>query len=113
MISAQTLRVCREGKPLHTFPDHALAGPRFHREAVEEIFQRTAAGEFGRPMGTEAALTQFDAQRLPLAPNLPGPALGAFSAPGNDDIKRAARRGACASIPRPPLPQAGSAADSR
>src|SRR5207249_12232428 len=23
MISAQTLRVCREGKPLHTFPDHA------------------------------------------------------------------------------------------
>jgi hypothetical protein len=25
MISAQTLRVCREGKPLHTFPDHALA----------------------------------------------------------------------------------------
>src|SRR5262245_36673473 len=28
MISAQTLRVCREGKPLHTFPDHAL-GNRF------------------------------------------------------------------------------------
>ena len=25
MISAQTLRVCREGKPLRTFPDHALA----------------------------------------------------------------------------------------
>ena len=24
MISAQTLRVWREGKPLHTFPDHAL-----------------------------------------------------------------------------------------
>jgi hypothetical protein len=24
MISAQTLRVCREGKPLRTFPDHAL-----------------------------------------------------------------------------------------
>jgi hypothetical protein len=25
MISAQTrFRVCREGKPLHTFPDHAL-----------------------------------------------------------------------------------------
>jgi hypothetical protein len=24
MISAQTRRVCREGKPLHTFPDHAL-----------------------------------------------------------------------------------------
>ena len=27
MISAQTLRVCREGKPLHTFPDHALVQP--------------------------------------------------------------------------------------
>src|SRR5258708_32727923 len=25
MISAQTLRVCREGKPAPTFPDHALA----------------------------------------------------------------------------------------
>ncbi|KIU47655.1 hypothetical protein QU41_17620 [Bradyrhizobium elkanii] len=23
MISAQTLRACRAGKPLHTFPDHA------------------------------------------------------------------------------------------
>src|SRR6202043_2267030 len=26
MISAQTLRVCREGKPVPTFPDHALNG---------------------------------------------------------------------------------------
>ncbi|WP_207234629.1 hypothetical protein, partial [Bradyrhizobium sp. Leo170] len=26
MISAQTLRVCREGKPVSTFPDHALEG---------------------------------------------------------------------------------------
>src|SRR6267142_3638349 len=26
MISAQTLRVCREGKPVPTFPDHALDG---------------------------------------------------------------------------------------
>jgi hypothetical protein len=25
MISAQTLRVCREEKPVSTFPDHALA----------------------------------------------------------------------------------------
>jgi hypothetical protein len=24
MISAQTLRVCREGKPVSTFPDHAV-----------------------------------------------------------------------------------------
>ncbi len=28
MISAQTLRVCREGKPVPTFPDHALIGLR-------------------------------------------------------------------------------------
>ena len=27
MISAQTLRVCREGKPVPTFPDHALVIP--------------------------------------------------------------------------------------
>jgi hypothetical protein len=25
MISAQTLGVCRDGKPVPTFPDHALA----------------------------------------------------------------------------------------
>ena len=37
MISAQTLRVCREGKPLHTFPDHALPShlAGFGLEAVE------------------------------------------------------------------------------
>jgi hypothetical protein len=28
MISAQTLRVCREGKPVPTFPDHAPIGLR-------------------------------------------------------------------------------------
>src|SRR5215470_5249620 len=28
MISAQTLRVCREGKPVPTFPDYALAAPQ-------------------------------------------------------------------------------------
>jgi len=33
MISAQGLRVCREEKPLHTFPDHALeASHRNHRQ---------------------------------------------------------------------------------
>src|SRR6201982_4176107 len=35
MISAQTLRVCREGKPLHTFPDHALALTRFSKRQVD------------------------------------------------------------------------------
>jgi len=28
MISAQTLCICREGKPVSTFPDHALASSR-------------------------------------------------------------------------------------
>src|SRR6202171_1666762 len=31
MISAQTLRVCREGKPVSTFPDHARARRRASR----------------------------------------------------------------------------------
>jgi hypothetical protein len=26
-LRANAFRVCREGKPLHTFPDHALANP--------------------------------------------------------------------------------------
>src|SRR6266481_5660893 len=30
MISAQTLRVCREGKPVSTFPDHALLTDQLH-----------------------------------------------------------------------------------
>src|SRR5262245_60856408 len=36
MISAQTRRVCREGKPLHTFPDHALP-PLAHMDVDVEI----------------------------------------------------------------------------
>src|SRR6266481_4818705 len=57
MISAQTLRVCREGKPVPTFPDHALSvlsalvdrddapaaletiDPR-HRERIDDKAQR-------------------------------------------------------------------------
>jgi hypothetical protein len=51
MISGQTLRVCPAGKPLHTFPDHALKlagareragarrghGPRSHAVSLAEI----------------------------------------------------------------------------
>ena len=37
MISAQTRRVCPEGKPLHTFPDHALGD--FETFAEEEAMQ--------------------------------------------------------------------------
>src|SRR6185369_5510050 len=43
MISAQTLRVCREGKPLHTFPDHALRRSRSHhlRQELLALLLRT------------------------------------------------------------------------
>jgi hypothetical protein len=52
MISAQTLRVCREGKPVPTFPDHALRreslrqqhdGLRAEIETMAEINQAPRA----------------------------------------------------------------------
>src|SRR5437764_848669 len=60
MISAQTLRVCREGKPAPTFPDHALTRAEPHagaqkflrvdRVAVDPrfIMQMRAGGAAGR-----------------------------------------------------------------
>src|SRR6266566_3212548 len=39
MISAQTLRVCREEKPVSTFPDRALA---FHISAMRDLLCRDA-----------------------------------------------------------------------
>src|SRR5216683_2199918 len=44
MISAQTLRVCRDGKPLHTFPDHALRR-RCHAWQRLDRLQRDMAEE--------------------------------------------------------------------
>jgi hypothetical protein len=38
MISAQTLRVCREGKPVPTFPDHALAEAMKARGVPHPVF---------------------------------------------------------------------------
>jgi hypothetical protein len=43
MISAQTLRVCREGKPLHTFPDHALTA---HNKATRDRIMSDAFERF-------------------------------------------------------------------
>ena len=40
MTSAQTHRVCREGKPLHTFPDHALSRPISHRQPLQPAQER-------------------------------------------------------------------------
>src|ERR1700676_3301444 len=36
MISAQTLRVCREGKPVSTFPDHASVSPTASASAIRD-----------------------------------------------------------------------------
>src|SRR5258708_18772941 len=81
MISAQTLRVCREGKPVPTFPDHALvllrhkfirsrraaeARQQGHRgkrlTSASMIRRRTVAIEFGtwrsgRNEGSSGSLT--------------------------------------------------------
>src|SRR3984893_15122538 len=47
MISAQTLRVCREGKPVSTFPDHALAARRFLGETIDACgLGKTCDGKF-------------------------------------------------------------------
>jgi hypothetical protein len=43
MISAQTLRVCREGKPVSTFPDHALVLSIFRRQVVRSLVIEHAA----------------------------------------------------------------------
>jgi hypothetical protein len=48
MISAQTLRVCREEKPLHAFPDHAVAD--MPEERAMSAFAQSGHGEFVRYM---------------------------------------------------------------
>jgi hypothetical protein len=40
MISAQTLRVCREGKPVSTFSDHALSDPENYAGNGHSIIDR-------------------------------------------------------------------------
>src|SRR4051812_21527018 len=52
MISGQTLRVCPEGKPLHTFPDHALdAEFGYHAARISMHLALRAAHE---PAGSRA-----------------------------------------------------------
>src|SRR5580704_16346389 len=48
MVSAQTLRVCREGKPVSTFPDHALAAG-----ALSAVDMQYLAGDEGRAFEIE------------------------------------------------------------
>jgi len=69
MFSAQTLRVCREGKPLHTFPDHALnrfaafhhvdfeaCGSRMRRRDVDCTEQKVLEIEREKPDGAASQL---------------------------------------------------------
>src|SRR5258708_4811874 len=54
MISAQTLCVCREGKPLRTFPDHAL-----------DVFGEAVRTDFGgRVIRDEVGLGVLDVQEV-------------------------------------------------
>src|SRR5690242_14357261 len=70
MISAQTLRVCREGEPASAFPDHALIGRSNHRQGVLDLGRRRKilpdqAAPFGKILRT-AEVDSVVLQRLPL-----------------------------------------------
>src|SRR5712691_2905071 len=58
MISAQTLRVCREGKPVPTFPDHALKRFQTKWSLAGAVFMQTASVD----------LVQRGEQRTPRCP---------------------------------------------
>src|SRR6266702_3618589 len=60
-LRANAFRVCREGKPLHTFPDHALAGTHQRRGA-------TLAGREEHPLElVDDADHEADQRRVGLA----------------------------------------------
>jgi hypothetical protein len=59
MISAQTLRVCREGKPVPIFPDHALGKTR---QGVGSA--SCTAGEAKCAIGTINPLRSFDSSKV-------------------------------------------------
>jgi hypothetical protein len=59
VISAQTLRVCREGKPVPTFPDHALEIPDLQKLAIADPGPgKVGLGLAGR-RGVAARFMQF------------------------------------------------------
>src|SRR6266480_8035472 len=71
MISAQMLRVCREGKPVPTFPDHAL--PLLDHEALNRAAK--IAFDVGQPRhrktGAIAADPGFRVEQDPFTDRLP------------------------------------------
>jgi hypothetical protein len=63
MISAQTLRVCREGEPLHTIPHHALRHPA---DLLTTAIDRPAVGnEFGYSGAVEMGDRTADGLKRP------------------------------------------------
>jgi len=67
MISAQTLCVCRKGKPLHTFPDHAL-GALCDTSAAHDaaLLQNSDTSAFAKYVGNRPnSATPQVAARLP------------------------------------------------
>src|ERR1700683_839611 len=68
MISAQTLYVCREGKPPRTFPDHALAQrPRETRSISALTMRCTSPGKLSSSqdfsIGRSISLTRSSSVR--------------------------------------------------
>jgi hypothetical protein len=63
MISAQTLRVCREGKPVPTFPDHALVSDK---AASAEAAATTVSGpaKAAVPTANKTAAPEINLGRL-------------------------------------------------
>src|SRR5882672_11921624 len=70
MISAQTRRVCREGKPLHTFPDHALAARLPGRGASVSQFRKHIFSE--KLDGPDRVRRQTDREHQPLGARVLG-----------------------------------------
>jgi len=77
MISAQTLRVCREGKPVPTFLDHALSTRRINRRELAPVQQQqvrtqSAASADPSPYRRRVGLQhKFGGSRLGIGPAAP------------------------------------------
>src|SRR5580692_8043906 len=77
MISAQTLRDCREGKPLHTFPDHALmriliATDAWHPQVNGVVRTLAMTAEAAKALGAEIAFLTPQSFRTFALPSYPG-----------------------------------------
>jgi glycosyltransferase involved in cell wall biosynthesis len=77
MIYAQTLRVCREGKPLHTFPDHArmkilVATDAWHPQVNGVVRTLAMTAEAAKLLGAETTFLTPQSFRTFALPSYPG-----------------------------------------